>query len=202
MWFCLCPCLSFYHSPTFSYPMGNRPQETACCMAPEAHAEVYDLVLMFLHHLLACHLLCHDSASRAAMNSQWWNGALEQWGTTMSSQHDQTCVCTHVHRTYHAKSKTWLLSTHAKSFKWHVRTNWNLQNGNRQNLTQRHKSKENSLGDTSFSVNSTHSKESEAATLCALTTWIRAWKCSKLYQQGSLREDLAAAKMAFANVLL
>ena len=30
--------------------------------------------------------------------------------------------------------------------------------------------KENSLGDTSLSVNSTHSKESEAATLCALTT--------------------------------
>jgi len=39
-----------------------------------------------------------------------------------------------------------------------------------QNLTQRRKIKENSLRDTSLSVNSTHSNESEAATLYALTT--------------------------------
>ena len=41
---------------------------------------------------------------------------------------------------------------------------------NQQNLTQRRKRKENSLRDTSLSVNSTHSKESEAATLYAWTT--------------------------------
>ena len=60
----------------------------------------------------------------------------------------------------------------------------------------------NFLEKTSLSVNSTHSKESEAATLYAMTTWIRAQTCIWLYQQGSLREDLAAAKIAFAKVLL
>ena len=42
---------------------------------------------------------------------------------------------------------------------------------NQQNLTQGRKiQRKNSLGDTSLSVNSTHSKESEAATLYTLTT--------------------------------
>ena len=95
------------------------------------------------------------------------------------------CVCAWMHK-YIAqipcRIKTWLLSTHAKSFKWHVRTSWNLQNWQSAKFhskTQK-KREENSLRDTSLSVNTTHSKESEAATLYALTTWIRAWTCRKL----------------------
>ena len=185
--------------------MDNRLQETACCMAQEAHAEVSGLVLLLLHHLLACHLLCHDSAWRQQWIRRDETVNLEQWGTKMSLHHDQVCVCVNaqVHRTDTMSNQKLDCPQLMRNLSNDMSAQIEIgKTDNQQNLTQRRKRKENSLRDTSLSVNSTHSKESEAATLYALTTWIRAWKCRKLYQQGSLREDLAAAKMAFANVLL
>ena len=120
-----------------------------------------------------------------AMNSQRWNGesrAVRDSSVIAPWPNVCVCECTSTSHRYHVESKTWLLSTHAKSFKWHVRTSWNLQNWQSAKFhskTQK-KREENSLRDTSLSVNSTHSKESEAATLYALTTWIRAWTCRKL----------------------
>ena len=91
----------------------------------------------------------------------------------MSVHHEQMCVCVNVqvHRTDTMSNQKLDCSQLMRNLSNDMSAQIEIcKTENQQNLTQRRKSKENSLGDTSLSVNSTHSKESEAATLYTLTT--------------------------------
>ena len=68
------------------------------------------------------------SSSEFAMMTRWISSSEELTCRCNITTCVCVCECPCSSHRYHVESKTWLLSTHAKSFKWHVRTNWNRQN--------------------------------------------------------------------------
>ena len=83
----------------------------------------------------------------------------------MSWKHDHVCVNAHVHGTSTMSNQKKL---DCSQFMQRPSNDMTAQTDIGKISVKN--AKEDSLGDTSSSVNSTHSKESEAATLCALTT--------------------------------
>ena len=130
MWFCLCPCLSFDHLPTFSYPMDNRLQETPVVWPQRLtrKSTIWSCCFFIICWLATSFATIRHHGSNEFAKMKRWISSSEELKCRCNMDQMCVCECPSTSHRYHVESKTWLLSTHAKSFKWHVRTSWNLQN--------------------------------------------------------------------------